>query len=119
MLLGRLARATGARLRRELEGAGVSRREFAVLDRLAATGPVAQQRVGQELHIHSSNLVAVLEELENRGLVLRPRDPDDRRRYLLELSPDGERLLERAAIAAAETERELLGPLVAPKIGGG
>jgi DNA-binding MarR family transcriptional regulator len=110
-LLGRIARATGAELRRELEGEGLSRREFAVLDRLAATGPVAQQRIGQDLHIHASNLVAVLEQLETRGLVVRPRDPDDRRRYLLELSPAGERLLEQAAATAAEIERELLTPL--------
>jgi DNA-binding MarR family transcriptional regulator len=65
-LLGRLARATGARMRREFEGAGISRREYAVLDRLAASGPVPQQRLGQDLHIHSSNLVAVLDDLEAR-----------------------------------------------------
>ena len=110
-LLGRLARATGARMRRELEGAGISRREFAVLDRLAATGPVPQQRLGQDLHIHSSNLVAVLDELEARGLVRRPRDPEDRRRYRLELSEDGETVLKSARSAAAEIERAMLDPL--------
>lgn len=110
-LVGRLARATGARMRRDLEGAGISRREFAVLDRLAITGPVPQQRLGQDLHIHSSNLVAVLDELEARGLVRRPRDPDDRRRYRLELSEDGEAALKSARSAAALIERAMLEPL--------
>lgn len=110
-MLGRLARATGARMRRELEGAGISRREFAVLDRLKTTGPIPQQRLGNDLHVHASNLVAVLDELEARGFVRRPRDPADRRRYLLELSTDGEAALGRAGAAAAEIERELLEPL--------
>jgi DNA-binding MarR family transcriptional regulator len=75
------------------------------------SGPVAQQRLGQELHVHTSNLVAVLDELEARGLVRRPRDPADRRRYLLELSADGERALTGARRAAAAIERDLLAPL--------
>jgi DNA-binding MarR family transcriptional regulator len=95
-------------MRRELEGAGISRREYAVLDRLAASGPVPQHRLGQELHVHSSNLVAVLDELEGRGLIRRPRDPDDRRRYRLEISDDGEAVLKHARTAAAEIEREML-----------
>ena len=110
-LLSRLARATGARMRRELEGAGISRREFAVLDRLASTGPIPQQQLGQDLHIHSSNLVAVLDELSERGLVRRPRDPAHRRRYRLKLSDDGEKALRSARAAAAEIERTMLEPL--------
>ncbi len=112
-LVCRLARATGARMRRDLEGAGISRREYAVLDRLAHSGPVPQQQLGQELHVHSSNLVAVLDELEDRGLIHRPRDPDDRRRYRLELSDEGQAALNSARSAAAEIERELLEPLSA------
>jgi DNA-binding MarR family transcriptional regulator len=112
-LLGRLARATGARMRRDFEGAGISRREYAILDRLSSTGPIPQQRLGQELHVHSSNLVAVLDDLEGRGLIRRPRDPDDRRRYRLELSAKGAAALESARAAATEIERELLDPLSA------
>jgi DNA-binding MarR family transcriptional regulator len=100
-------------MRREFEGAGISRREYAVLDRLAASGPVPQQRLGQDLHIHSSNLVAVLDDLEARGFIRRPRDPDDRRRYRLELSAAGERALSAARAAATDIERELLDPLSA------
>jgi DNA-binding MarR family transcriptional regulator len=108
-----LARATGSRIRREFEGAGISRREYAVLDRLSSTGPIPQQRLGQELHVHSSNLVAVLDELSERGLIRRPRDPDDRRRYRLELSEDGANALKSARAAAADIERTMLDPLVA------
>lgn len=110
-LVGRLARATGSRMRQEFEGAGVSRREYAVLDRLSSTGPIPQQRLGQELHVHSSNLVAVLDELEGRGFIRRPRDPDDRRRYRLELSDEGASALRSAQAAAADIERTMLDPL--------
>jgi DNA-binding MarR family transcriptional regulator len=111
LLIARLARASGARLGRELDGVGLRRREFAVLDQLAEAGPVSQLGLGQALHIHPSNLVALLDGLEARGLIRRPRDPGDRRRYLLELSPKGRLALDRAAGAAGEIERELLAPL--------
>jgi DNA-binding MarR family transcriptional regulator len=98
-------------MRRDFEGVGISRREYAILDRLSASGPVPQQQLGQELHVHSSNLVAVLDELEARGLIRRPRDPEDRRRYQLELSQKGTAALKNARAAAAEIERTMLEPL--------
>ena len=45
------------------------------------------------------------------GLIVRDRDEADRRRYVLELSAAGRRLVARADEAIAAGERELLGAL--------
>ena len=67
--------------------------EFAILHQLYEAGPISQQALGRALRIHASNLVALIDELEADGSVIRRRDPDDRRRYLLELTDDGVRRL--------------------------
>ena len=43
--------------------------------------------------------------------MIRRRDPEDRRRYLLELTAKGGRRLGQAEAATMEAERELLSPL--------
>jgi len=87
--------------------------EFAVLDYLADSPPVSQQELGEALRIHPSNLVGLLDALETDGLIVRPRDPADRRRHLVGLTPPGLRRLKTAKHAALEAERDLLEPLSA------
>jgi MarR family transcriptional regulator, lower aerobic nicotinate degradation pathway regulator len=111
LLMLRLARAAGYRLGRSLAELGIRSHQFAVLHQLAEAGPLSQQALGQALRVHPSNLVRLVDELEQDGLIVRGSDPRDRRRYLLELTPAGERLLVKAQRAAAEAERELLAPL--------
>jgi len=94
-----------------LAGIGMRPAEYAVLHQLEDAGHISQQALGRALRIHPSNLVALIDELEAGGYVLRPRDPDDRRRYLLELTPKGRRRLAEAQEAAMEAELELLAPL--------
>jgi DNA-binding MarR family transcriptional regulator len=52
-------------------------------------------------------------ELEDRGLLVRHRDPSDRRRHIVELSPTGEEELAVAYARLARVEDELLGRLSA------
>jgi MarR family transcriptional regulator, lower aerobic nicotinate degradation pathway regulator len=111
LLLLRLARAAGYHFGRALERLGIRSHHFAVLHQLDAAGPSSQQAIGQALRVHPSNLVRLLDELEAAGLVVRGVDPRDRRRYLLELTPAGRRVLERARSAVEAAERDLLAPL--------
>lgn len=111
LLILRLARASGMRLGAALADIEMRPHEFAVLDRLAEAGPLSQQALGQALRIHPSNLVALLDELESAGEIVRPRDPADRRRYLLELTPAGRDRLAGAKRATERVERDLLEPL--------
>ncbi|MCL6641059.1 MAG: MarR family transcriptional regulator, partial [Candidatus Rokubacteria bacterium] len=47
--------------------------------------------IATRLHLDPSTLTGIIQRLERRGLVLRQRDPDDGRRYRLELSEKGRR----------------------------
>jgi len=56
-------------------------------------------------------LVILLNELEAAGLALRRRDPSDRRRHLVDITPEGRQALERAERGIASVEDEVLGAL--------
>jgi DNA-binding MarR family transcriptional regulator len=111
MLIFRLARLSGYRIGEALAELDMRTHEFAVLHHLQQAGPLSQQELGSALRINPSNLVGLLDALEADGLVVRPRDPADRRRHLVELTAPGQRRLARAKQAAAGAEQELLAPL--------
>lgn len=66
-----------------------------------------QQEVGQTLSIQQPNLVALINELVERGLVTRAVNADDRRSYSLALTPAGVKLLQQARRAHEANERKL------------
>jgi DNA-binding MarR family transcriptional regulator len=111
MLVFRLARVTGYRLTRALAALELRTNEFAVLHYLHEAGPLSQQELGGALGINPSNLVGLLDALEADGLIVRPRDPRDRRRHLVGLTPSGQKRLVQAKRAVAQAEQELLAPL--------
>jgi DNA-binding MarR family transcriptional regulator len=111
LLLTRLARAANRSLAQALEELGLRSVHFAVLHRLADAGPSSQADLAAGLRIHASNLVRVLDEMEEEGLIDRERDPADRRRQVILLSSRGVRALQQAERAAARTEAQLLAAL--------
>jgi MarR family transcriptional regulator, lower aerobic nicotinate degradation pathway regulator len=113
VLLLRLARATSRRLTSALESLGMSGHEFAALNILRESGPLSQQQLSEGLRVHPSNLVGLIDALESDGLVGRTRDPADRRRHIVGLTPAGIRRLGQAQRAAIDAEAELLAPLSA------
>lgn len=64
-------------------------RHLIALKLIAEHGPMTQHAVGTSLSLDPSNVVGLLNELEERGLITRRRDPADRRRHIVELSPAG------------------------------
>jgi DNA-binding MarR family transcriptional regulator len=97
-LLAQLGRAVNRQYRRALSPIGLKPRGTAALLRLRTGGPMSQQALGATLDIEASNLVVLLNELEAEGLIGRRRDPEDRRRHVVEISEQG-------AIAMCEVER--------------
>jgi DNA-binding MarR family transcriptional regulator len=113
LLVVRLSRMAGHRMALALALAAMEMRthEFAVLNHLSQAGPLSQQELGQALRINPSNLVGLLDLLEADGLLVRVRDPHDRRRHLVELTAAGRHRLLRACEAAEEAEDDLCSPL--------
>ena len=64
-------------------------RHLIALRLLHERGPMPQHGLGAALSLDPSNVVGLLNELEERGLVERRRDPADRRRHIVSLSANG------------------------------
>ena len=79
-----------------------------MLSHLAASEGQSQQALSNALGIHRSAVVALVDDLEQRGLAERRRDPVDRRAYTLYLTPAGRELLAELERIADEDEAELL-----------
>jgi len=110
-LLAGLGRDATARVRRALRPLGLGAQQYLVLDQLRLLGEPSQAELADALGIDRSNLAAIAAGLCDRGLAERTRDEADRRRYVLRLSGDGERLLRRTEGAVATAEDDLLAPL--------
>ena len=113
LLLTRLARVANRALACSLGELGLRAQQFGVLHLIGDAGPLSQADLAATLRLHASNLVRVLDEMEEAGLIVRRRDPADRRRQYVAITVAGVQMLRRADRIAAETERELLAPLSA------
>ena len=87
---------------------GLRPRHLIALTLLRDHGPMAQGSLGDALRLDPSNVVGLLNELEAHEQVVRRRDPEDRRRHNVELSPEGADVLARAEARLVAVEDSLL-----------
>jgi DNA-binding MarR family transcriptional regulator len=80
---------------------------FRVLNLVDAAEGRSQQAIGQAIEVPASRMVAIVDELEQRGLVERRPDPADRRVRALYLTPEGKQTLARGRKIAKQHEDEL------------
>ena len=110
-LLGRLGFSVKKRAMQEFEEAGCSGYDYSVLALLAERPPETQATIADTLHLDRSQLVGLLDGLEERGLIERRRDPNDRRRHTVTLTGDGKRQLARLRSIVKRIEDDFLEPL--------
>jgi MarR family transcriptional regulator, lower aerobic nicotinate degradation pathway regulator len=110
-LLKRLGYAAKERGMKAYEPAGLHPYHYAVLLVLGEGSRDTQGAIADALGYDRGQLVGLLDELEERGLVERRRDPDDRRRHLVRLTGDGKRTLQKLRGLAQKIEDEFLAPL--------
>jgi DNA-binding MarR family transcriptional regulator len=82
---------------------GMSQRRYLALNYIAEPAGISQQQLGEILCMDANNMVLLLNELENDGLIRRERDPGDRRRHIVRLTEEGSQ-----AFTAAQRNRESL-----------
>jgi DNA-binding MarR family transcriptional regulator len=111
VLIARVARVVRQRLERAVRPVGLNQRQLVALGYLRDHGPSAQRDLGHSLRMDASSLVCLLNELEDGGLVARRRDPADRRRGIVELSPKGAEVLGKVDEALAAIDEEILAGL--------
>jgi len=110
-LLGRLGMTVKKQAVEELEAAGYSPYDYGVLTLVAEGACRTQGTIADALGLDRGQLVGLLDGLEERGLIERKRDPNDRRRHSVLLTTDGKRQLSRLRSIVERIEDEVFAPL--------
>ncbi|MFJ9038440.1 MarR family winged helix-turn-helix transcriptional regulator [Streptomyces sp. NPDC102406] len=85
--------------------------QFAVLNTLVAEPGLDQRTVGERVGLDRSTIAEVISRLTRRDLVDKARDPDDGRRWLLRLTPEGLRTHKKLTVRTARMNQIFLAPL--------
>jgi DNA-binding MarR family transcriptional regulator len=105
------AQAAQALARERLDPLGLSPRAWGVLSTVVESGPLTQIELATALSIDRTAMVYLLDELEEQSLLERVRNPEDRRSFLVRLTPRGRQKQRKAAIELAGQAETLLEPL--------
>jgi DNA-binding MarR family transcriptional regulator len=85
---------------------GINRTDLRCLDVIQREGPVPAGRLADETGLTTGAITTVLDRLERAGYARRVRDPSDRRRVLVEVTPEAfEGSLDYYAAHVALSER--------------
>lgn len=101
---------------RSIAGLGLCQSDFGVMEALLHKGPLPVKALGEKVLLTSGSMTAAIDRLERRGWVTRGDDPQDRRRRIVRLTPEGrktvqtlfrthERDMEKAAARLSHSER--------------
>ena len=92
---------------------GMRLKQYMALNHLASMPDVGQRQLGEAMHLDPNNTVLMLNDLEAAGWAQRRRDPDDRRRHVVEITASGRKALARAEQALDGLEEDVLDGLSA------
>jgi DNA-binding MarR family transcriptional regulator len=111
VLLTRLARA----VHRHIDEAelGMKYKQYVMLSVLGESEGMTQSQLSGVMGIDANMVVLMLNALEERGFAVRERDPEDRRRHIVRITPAGRKAVVRAERALENITDQLLGGLQA------
>jgi DNA-binding MarR family transcriptional regulator len=96
-----------------LEANGLSMWGYSVLVALDRSAIRTQAALAEAIGADKTRIIAILDELQEKGLIERVPDPDDRRARLLEITKEGRRAKEATQTAIQRGEERWLGALSA------
>ncbi len=99
----RVRRHTKDEVERTLARHGSNMREFWILSCVDGA-PMSQRQLAELLLIDASDMVRILDSLEDHGWVKRDRDPKDRRRQIVTATKKGAKMLSTLATDVEEAE---------------
>ena len=110
-LLYRAAEASHALANQMLAPIGLSARQAGILTLITEIGPMTQRALGTALRIDRTTMVALVDDLEARGLAERRRHPRDRRAFLITVTAPGQRAKTAAIGILDRQQQRFLAPL--------
>jgi DNA-binding MarR family transcriptional regulator len=87
--------------------AGLEPEFYGLLSFIRVFGPVTPTELAAEFALPTTTMLDAVQRLTERGFVERRPNPDDKRSYLVAITPSGEDFTGRAAPIARRIEREL------------
>lgn len=113
LLLGVIGSTVMRRLRETHTALDLKPRQFELLGLLEEAGPFNQTELADRMGLTASALVLLINPLETAQQVTRDRDPSNRKRNVVTITPAGRELLTAAAQAQHDIDDQLLAPLSA------
>lgn len=110
-LLARLGTYAQRQFAERIAALDLSPVQTGLLRAISATPGQSQQVLANALETPPTRLVALVDGLEQRGLIERKRNPDDRRLYALYLTGKGRELLRRITAVGTAHENAILAAL--------
>ena len=96
IVLARCYRAVSQIAERSIAEAGLGLSDFAALEALLNKGPLTITAIQSKVLLASGSMTAAVDRLERKGLLIRKATTSDRRAKVLELTPEGKRVVEAA-----------------------
>lgn len=113
--LARIAHAFTVAHNEALAPLALNLRTFAVLATVSGGVARTQLEIAQSVGLDKTTLVATIDDLERRGLVVREPDPEDRRARIVGITDRGEAVLDQATALVRATEARILSAMPADR----
>ena len=96
LIVWKTYRALLARAEASIKRVNLCDSDFRVLEALLHKGPLPVNVIGNKVDLTTGSITSAIDRLEEKTLVVRRNHPDDRRIRVVELTPKGRRLIEKA-----------------------
>jgi DNA-binding MarR family transcriptional regulator len=99
----RVIRATDLHSKKITRNAGLTSSQLVLLKSIEAQGDATAGEIAQRISLSQATVTTILDRLQSKGLVLRERDKEDKRRVYVHLTAEGRSTLAGAPQPLQET----------------